>query len=188
MISIAVNEVTDIREPKILKKFCVSAPCDVKVEMIVRLIDDINIKAATASPQTFGNFSQRPEAAAVRFGPFGAIVGGEPADSRSHEFAGGGLAKSVATGFDEWYEDARLDLAPLRMANGYILFVVHRNSLGSKAGNSVAGMRIQNPPPSNRILNISGVLANSLSMPSANIGRPRQKTVRHAIHEAGLQL
>jgi hypothetical protein len=113
MISIAVDEVSDIREPKVLKKFGVSAACDVKVQMTVRLINDIDVEAATASPQIFGNHSQRCQAAAVRFGPFSAVIDGEPTDGSCHEFASAGLAKFVAACLNEGYEYARLDLAPL---------------------------------------------------------------------------
>jgi len=113
MISIAVDEVAHIRQPKVLKKFGVSAARDVEVQMTVRLINDINVEAAAASPQIFGNYSQRRQAVAVCFGPFSAVIDGEPTDGSCHEFASAGLAESVAACLNEGYEYARLDLAPL---------------------------------------------------------------------------
>ena len=125
MVSIAMDEVTDIREPKVLVEFGASAACDVEIKMIVCLADDVD---TSASAEIFSKASRRRQAAAVCFGPFGAVISGEPADSRLHEFAGADLTESAETCFDERYEDTRLDLAPLQVADRYILFVFHPSS------------------------------------------------------------
>jgi len=148
MISVKMDKVTDIREPEILIEFGVSATRDIETEAIVRLANRIDIKAASAGPDIFGNSSQRSQVAAVGLSPFGTIISGESTNGRYYEFVGAGLAKPLAARFDEWYENAPLNFTALQMTDMQVLLVFHSGLTSCGAGNLVAVGALRRSPTS----------------------------------------
>jgi hypothetical protein len=120
MIAITMDEPADIREPKLSVKIGVPATRDVEREMLVRLSDDVHVKAATAAPDIFGNAPERRQTASMSVRPTGTVIRGEPTDGLGHDFARGLLAKPIAAGFDKGYQYTRFDLTPLQVADRLI--------------------------------------------------------------------
>src|SRR4051794_38311036 len=78
-VTIALDANAEIGEAKLFVELRVLTACDIEIEMIVGLRDQLDIHAASACPKLLRQGPQRRSRLAIGCRPPRAILGGEPA-------------------------------------------------------------------------------------------------------------